>query len=77
MSGIECDDSGTFSAIINWNTVIDSSTVIPTNGTDTTDADIYSSNRQHNDRNTKKREYCKYSNHYLQINILVNININK
>ena len=30
MSGTECEDSGTFSAMISWNTVIDSSTVIPT-----------------------------------------------
>jgi len=29
MSGTECDDSGTFSAMISWNTVIDNSTVMP------------------------------------------------
>lgn len=29
MSGTACDDSGTFSAIISWKTVIDNNTVIP------------------------------------------------
>ena len=28
MSGTACDDSGTFSAMMSWNTVIDSNTVI-------------------------------------------------
>jgi len=35
MSGTECDDSGTFSATISWNTVIDSSTVITANNATT------------------------------------------
>ena len=31
MSGMACDDSGTFSAMMSWKTVIDSSTVITAN----------------------------------------------
>jgi len=33
-SGMACDDSGTLSAIINWKTVIDNNSVIPTHDHD-------------------------------------------
>ena len=52
MSGIAWDDSGTFSAMISWKTVIESNSVIPT----------------HNKQGTSENALCLGSSYKIIIN---------